>query len=102
MIKGVEDIHKEASLEKKNKMKDNIVKDVGDILKGVMQESDKVMESEKRRKIAKVNAIKIKSPWIHRFKKLTKVILGSLLLLMIINWLLFNVWIFKYFIGSIF
>ena len=101
-MKNSEDIYQEAEQERKKEMKQKLVQDVGEIFKGVMQETNKVLDNEKRKKIAEGNAVKVKFPFIWKLQKFVKVILIFLLLLMFINLILFNIWLFKYFIVSIF
>lgn len=101
-MKDTEDIYKEAEQERKNEMKANIVKDFGDIFKGVISETDNILSKEKRKKAALNNALVIKHPFIYKFQKFIKIILYSLLLLILINIILFNIWIFKIFVGDLF
>jgi hypothetical protein len=99
---SVDKIFEEENKEKKEQIKKEIIKDTEDILKSGIKVFNDLFESEKRKKVAKINAQRVKSKWGWRFRILSRLFLLGLLVLIIINFVLFNIWILKIFIKGIF
>jgi hypothetical protein len=102
MIKKVDDIFKEKEQEEKEKLKETFKKDVDEMIRSGVKTVNAFIDEEKRKKIAMEEAMKKKSKGKWIFRVFLKILALLVVLLFIVNFVLFNIWIFKYFITNIF
>jgi hypothetical protein len=91
-IKGIDDIERERKAREKDKVKKEVIDDVDDILKEFIDRLKLRTNEEKKKKKANKTFI----------RKLGDFLLVIAILLLIVNFFLFNIWALRYFIKSLF
>ena len=89
-IKGIDDIERERKAREKDKFKKEITDDVDDVLKEVINRLKLRTDEEKKKKKQKP------------LRKILDFILIATIILLLINFFLFNIWALRYFIKSLF